>query len=153
MIIRDANRDDIVDVINLAHRYLHLAIDGYKLDKAIWITNVLTWLSEAEKNSALFKVAYVGDDIAGFMIASPVKWHYSDDIYLDIKEMFVDEDLPKVSKSKVVLKFTKEAEEKAREAQLKGVSAFSIRDNSESYSNFFVKKLGWTKAAGAKLIF
>ena len=151
--IRDATRDDIVDVINLAHRYLHLAIDGYTLDKAVWITHVLTWLNEAERGKALFKVSYDGDDLRGFAIATPVSWHYSQDVYLDIKELFVDEDIPQIAKAKLVLALTKAVEERAREEKLAGIAAFSIRDNSNSYANFFVNKLGWSKAAGAKLIF
>lgn len=151
--IRDATRDDIVDVINLAHQYMELAIEGYKLDKLVWITNCLTWLAQSEQEHALFKVSYDGDNLRGFMVGTPVSWHYSEDIYLDIKEMFVDEDLPAITKAKIVLQFTKVAEEKARENNLKGLSAFSIRDNSQSYANFFINKLGWQKASGAKLIF
>lgn len=151
--IRDATRDDIVDVINLAHQYLDLAIDGYKLDKAIWITNVLSWLGEAEANRAIFKVAYGGGDIQGFMIGLPAQWHYSDDTYLDIKELFVDESLPKITKAKLVIEFTQHAEEAAKKEGLKGLSVFSIRDNSQSYANFFVNKMGFTKATGAKRIF
>ena len=151
--IRDATRDDIVDVINLAHRYLDLAIDGYRLDKAVWINHILGWLGQSEKDEALFQVAYDGDVLQGFVIGVPTSWHYSEDIYLDLKELFVDEDLPKIKKAKLVLEFTQIAEARARKAGLRGLSAFSIRDNSDSYGNFFVNKLGWTKAAGAKLIF
>ena len=151
--IRDVQPDDITDVIELANRYLDLAVEGYTLHKPTWIQHVLNWMGEAQEQKALFQVAYDGDKILGFMIAIPTAWHYSPDVYLDIKEMFVDEDLSKIKKAKLVLKFTNFAEERAREAGLKGISAFSIRDNSDSYGNFFCNKLGWTKVAGAKKIF
>jgi hypothetical protein len=151
--IRDATRDDIVDVINLAHRYLDLAIDGYTLDKAVWITHVLTWLHQAENGEAFFKVAYDGEDISGFVIGLPTSWHYSADVYLELKELFVNEDLSQISKAKLTLQFTEQAEVYAKERDFKGISAFSIRDNSAAYANFFCNKLGWTKATGAKKIF
>ena len=153
MIIRDVERDDIVDVINLAHQYMELAIDGYTLDKPVWITNVMTWLAAAENGEALFKVAYKNNEIQGFMICIGVSWHYSQDVYLDMKELFVNEDLSLREKMELVMEFTKIAEDRARELGLKGISAFSIRDNAQSYANFFCRKFGWTKAAGAKKIF
>ena len=151
--IRDANRDGIVDVINLAHQYLHLAIDGYKLDKCVWITNVLAWLHQAELDDAWFIVDYDGDHLRGFAIGVPTSWHYSQEVYLDIKELFVDEDLNQDTKAEIVGAFARRLEREARLSGYAGCSAFSIRPNSSAYANYFVRKLGWTRASGAKLLF
>ena len=154
MNIRNATRDDTFHIIELAYyNAIETPIDGYKVDHTVWIAHIMKWLLQSEIEDTLFKVALVDDKIVGFLIGVPTSWHYSDDVYLELKEVIVDESLPKITKAKLVLRFGKIAEEIAQEAGLKGVSAFSIRDNSESYSNFFCKKLGWTKAAGAKKVF
>lgn len=153
MIVRDVHHDDVVDVIKIAEDVMHLRIDNYRVDKPIWVQNCLHWVNQADKGEAFFKVAYEDDQIMGFCVGTPVVWHYSNDLYLDIKEVIVEESLPQLTKAKLVKQLTQLAEKEARDSGLKGISAFSIRDDSQAFANFLVKKNGWTATAGAKKIF
>ena len=153
MMIRDVRHEDVVDIIRVTHDNIDMAISGYRVDKPIWIQNCLHWIHQFDKGEAFFKVAYDGDKFLGYCVGLPVTWHYSNDLYLDVKEMQVDESLPLLTKAKLVKELTQLAEKEAKDNGLHGISAFSIRDNSMSFSNFLVKNNGWTVTAGAKKIF
>ena len=154
MEFRNATRNDYFKIVELAYyNGIETPIEGYEVDHTVWCAHVMGWLLKSELEDTTFRVAYKDDKLAGFCIGVPTTWHYSEDVYLELKEVIVDESLPKITKAKLVMQFAKTAETIAREAGLKGVSAFSIRDNSEAYSNFFCGRLGWTKAAGAKKVF
>lgn len=151
---KDIKRSDLFYVFELTHNNAREpTIEGYTIDDAVWAASVLSWLDASERGEAVFKLAFYEDKLAGFLVGLPTSWHYSNDIYLELKEVIVDESLSKSNKVRIVKEFAEIAEEEARKNGLKGLSAFSIRSNSQAYSNFFCKRLGWTPCSGAKKIF
>jgi len=145
---------DLYSVFKLTHENARdSAIDNYNINHTYWATHVINWVNQYKNGKALFKIAFKENNIVGFLIAVPTQWHYSEDIYLELKEVIVDESLSLMDKARIVKQFAEIAEQEARQAGLAGVSAFSIRDNSKSYSNFLCRKLGWTPCSGAKKIF
>jgi len=129
------------------------AIDNYETNHKIWAANVIHWADLLEEGKAVFKLAFKDNKLIGFVIGVPTVWQYSNSFYLDLKEVIVDETLSQTNKIRVVTKFSELAEMEAKRMKLKGLSTFSIRDNSQAYANFFCKRLGWTPATGAKKIF
>jgi len=151
---RKFKREDLFYIFEITHNNARQpTIKNYRIDDAVWAANVLNWIKQSEDNNAVFHVAIKNDKIVGFLIALPTSWQYSEDVYLEFKELIVDESLSRTDKARIVMEFADIAEEEARKADLRGLSAFSIRDNSQSYSNFFCKRLGWTPCSGAKKIF
>ena len=151
---RNATKDDLFSILELGYRSgIEYPIEGYKVDQAKWTKQVIAWLEASLKQQVYFKLAFINDYLSGFVIGVPTVWHYSDDVYLELKEVLVNENLPLSKKAVVIKRLVELAESDAKNVGLKGMSAFSIRPNSTLFSNFFCRKLGWTSASGAKKIF
>lgn len=151
---RKFKREDIFYILELAHlNAKDTVIEGYRYDDMEWGANVMSWAFGSEKDEVFFYVAIKKDKLVGFFIGLPSTWHYSEDKYLEFKELIVDESLSQTDKARIVIEFEAIAEEEARDTGLKGLSAFSIRNDSQSYANFYTKRLGWTPCSGAKKIF
>ena len=150
----NATTDDLFKILELGYKSgIEYPIEGYKVDQAKWTEHIIAWLRSSLQGECFFELAWKDDTLLGYVIGVPTMWHYSDDIYLELKETLVDEEQPQKIKAIVVKKLAEHAEHAAREGGLKGVSAFSIRPNSTSFANFLCNHLGWTPAAGAKKIF
>jgi hypothetical protein len=120
---RNFKREDLFYIFEITHNNARKpTIENYRIDDAIWASNVLGWVKRAEDNNAVFQVAIKNDKIVGFLIALPTSWQYSEDVYLEFKELIVDESLSRTDKARIVMEFAEIAEEEARKADLRGLS-------------------------------